>query len=174
MAACLDRGFLEVKVVQDCQRIKEKKSLSNRTSLSCLHLSSRPRISHIFPESFPIWPIFMGLLPNVSSPTAYTIPITSTTLTESPNHKSKHSPAPSQTMSSDSNMGSDPSTTPNLDRTPCMFAVKQFQRAAPSPEVDSGPSNVYTVHPSAIWDNLERFKHLDSTYQPTIPSPFYH
>ncbi|KAF6240167.1 hypothetical protein HO173_001777 [Letharia columbiana] len=102
----------------------------------------------------------MGLLPNVSSSTTYTIPITSTTFSEFASYKSKHSPAPSQTMSSDADMDSDPSTPPKSNNPPCMFTVEQFQLAASSQETDSEPSDVYIVRPTAIWDSLQRFKEV--------------
>lgn len=73
-------------------------------------------------------------------------------------------------MSSDSDMDSDPSTPPKPDVLPCMFTVEQFLHVAPSQEIYSEPSNVYIVRPTAIWDSLERFKQVVSTYQP-LPSP---
>ena len=73
-------------------------------------------------------------------------------------------------MSSNSDMDSDPSTPPKPDVLPCMFTVEQFLHATPSQEIYSESFNVYIVRPSAIWDSLERFKQVVSTYQP-LPFP---
>ncbi|CAF9940312.1 MAG: hypothetical protein ALECFALPRED_008512 [Alectoria fallacina] len=102
----------------------------------------------------------MGLLPVISSSTAYTIPIISTTFSGFANYKS---PAPFQTVSSGCDMDSEPSPPAEVSAIPCLFTVEQFQQA-PSQETDRQPTNVYIVRPTAIWDSVERIKEVVSTY----------